>query len=152
MKTENKKTETAAAPKTIDMTPTWEATLQTCLILVERGNREGRANAIAELKKMAKLADLYVESVKEKETPTQQTEAAPKKTIWIIEGVSAATVGNVLLGEGSTEAEAWEDAHGPQPWTKWKRSCVENQWAKEITQDELEDIRAARANSGHSYH
>tara|TARA_B110000908_G_scaffold159582_1_gene201908 strand:+ start:319 stop:756 length:438 start_codon:yes stop_codon:yes gene_type:complete len=143
MKTENKKTE-AAAPKTIDMTPTWEATLQTCLILVERGNQEGRANAIAELKRMAKLADLYVQSQKE-------PEPEPEPTKWIIEATSAATEGTLCMGRGDTEEEAWIDACGPKPWSKWIKSCNEGRWSKEVTLAELEAIDDARAETGHEY-
>ena len=62
MKTENKKTETAAAPKTIDMTPTWREQLNIALVLLEGGAPAGRKMARVELVKMARLADLYVKS------------------------------------------------------------------------------------------
>lgn len=44
----------------IDITPTWEGILGTLLMLYENGDAKGRANAITELTKMAKLADEYV--------------------------------------------------------------------------------------------
>ncbi len=42
---------------TIDLTPTWSQMLSTLLFLYEEGTPEGRANATAELQRMAKLAD-----------------------------------------------------------------------------------------------
>lgn len=50
--------------ETIDVTPTWEQILATLLMLFENGKPEGRATAIAELQRMASLADLYVASQK----------------------------------------------------------------------------------------
>lgn len=44
---------------TIDLTPTWEGILPTILVLLENGNAKGRADAKAELVRMAKLADAY---------------------------------------------------------------------------------------------
>lgn len=52
--------------KTIDVTPTWEGILPTLLVLLENGNSKGRETARAELKRMAKLADCYVETLREK--------------------------------------------------------------------------------------
>lgn len=45
---------------TIDLTPTWSATLQVCLIALENGAPEGQRMAREELARMAKLADAYV--------------------------------------------------------------------------------------------
>ena len=50
---------------TIDLTPTWEMHLSTCVMLIEAGDTQARAAAIMELVKMAKLADAYVASQKE---------------------------------------------------------------------------------------
>lgn len=53
--------------KTIDLTPTWEQALVAFLLLFESGNQDGRVVAMGELKRMAKLADLYVASQKSQE-------------------------------------------------------------------------------------
>ena len=45
---------------TIDLTPTWEGILPVLVTLLKDGNREGRATALDELNRMAKLADAYV--------------------------------------------------------------------------------------------
>lgn len=50
--------------------------------------------------------------------------------------------GNCLLGEGRTEAEAWEDAYGPKPWTPYQKKCAKRAWAREVSDSELEQIRA----------
>lgn len=52
--------------ETIDLTPTWEQATKMLLMLFESGNQEGRATAISELLRMAKLADLYVSQEKGK--------------------------------------------------------------------------------------
>jgi len=46
--------------QTIDMTPTWEGILPVLITLIENGNATGRATAVDELRKMAKLADELV--------------------------------------------------------------------------------------------
>ena len=47
--------------KTIDLTPTWSEILPALLAIYEHGDRQ---TAVDELRKMAKLADLYNEMVK----------------------------------------------------------------------------------------
>src|SRR4051812_20884303 len=49
---------------TIDCTPTWSGILNTLLVLIDDGDREGRNKAIQELRNMAKVADMYVEVTK----------------------------------------------------------------------------------------
>lgn len=49
---------------TIDLTPTWAASLPTLLVLLEEGSAEGQLLARAELRRMAALADLWVERQK----------------------------------------------------------------------------------------
>lgn len=49
---------------TIDCTPTWAAILPTLLVLLEDGSAEGQIYARDELKRMAALADLWVERQK----------------------------------------------------------------------------------------
>ena len=49
-------------PVTIDATPTWEAVVPLLMAVIENGTFEGRAAAEQELRRMAKLADLYVAS------------------------------------------------------------------------------------------
>jgi hypothetical protein len=46
--------------KTIDLTPTWEGILPALLAIIQNGKTEGRAIALAELRRMAQLADAYV--------------------------------------------------------------------------------------------
>lgn len=53
-------------PATIDCTPTWEAILKLYLAVLENpeASYEARTSCIAELERMARLADRYVASVK----------------------------------------------------------------------------------------
>ena len=60
---------------------------------------------------------------------------------WIIEKPSGIS-GNCLLGEGNTEQEAWDDAFGPNPNPKMKRGA----WSKQVTEEELEELKEARAS------
>tara|TARA_B100000963_G_scaffold139302_1_gene121333 strand:+ start:109 stop:288 length:180 start_codon:yes stop_codon:yes gene_type:complete len=55
--------------KTIDMTPTWEAVTPILVMTLQRTKNDPEATDIAqkELTKMAKLADKWVEHVKEME-------------------------------------------------------------------------------------
>jgi hypothetical protein len=48
---------TDEAVKTIDVTPTWQATLPVLLGLLERGDKAGREFALAELNRMALIMD-----------------------------------------------------------------------------------------------
>jgi len=50
--------------ETVDATPTWEAVFPIYLMAYENGQSKGRAAALAELQRMARLADLYVASRK----------------------------------------------------------------------------------------
>lgn len=50
--------------RTIDVTPTWSSILHTLLTLYENSNSEGRATAVAELKRMAAIADKFVTAYK----------------------------------------------------------------------------------------
>jgi hypothetical protein len=49
-----------AGPQYIDVTPTWEQSVNIFVLLIENGDTKGRATAIAELKRMARIADAYV--------------------------------------------------------------------------------------------
>ena len=48
----------------IDMTPTWEGLLPYLLVIMRDGTFSAQQTARKELTRMAKLADLYVESQK----------------------------------------------------------------------------------------
>lgn len=52
--------------ESVDVTPTWEEITPTLLAILQNGQAEGRDFALKELLRMAKLADLYVESQKNK--------------------------------------------------------------------------------------
>lgn len=52
--------------RTIDVTPTWEALVPLFVTIIRDGQFTGVKEAEAELRRMAKLADLYVASQKEK--------------------------------------------------------------------------------------
>lgn len=54
----------APAPRTVDITPTWTTIVPILLAVLENNALQGRAAAEAELRRMAKLADLYVASQK----------------------------------------------------------------------------------------
>lgn len=49
-----------ASPKTIDVTPTWVGILPTLLALYENATPKGKAEALAELRRMAAIADQHV--------------------------------------------------------------------------------------------
>ena len=49
--------------------------------------------------------------------------------------------GTCLQGEGETEQQAWEDAFGPKPWTKWQKKCAKNSWSREVSEEELENLK-----------
>ena len=44
----------------VDLTPNWEEMVNVLLMLYVNGDSEGRSTALAEFRKMAKLADAYV--------------------------------------------------------------------------------------------
>ena len=51
--------------RTIDITPTWESSVAMLLIILEHAETEGAKDiARKEIRAMAKLADLYVQSTK----------------------------------------------------------------------------------------
>jgi hypothetical protein len=52
------------AKETIDLTPSWNDALNICLFLLENGDKAGVFAAMGELRKMAQLADYYVETVR----------------------------------------------------------------------------------------
>jgi len=35
----------------------------------------------------------------------------------------------LVVGEGQTESEAWEDAIGPKPWTKYQKQLASKYWS-----------------------
>ncbi len=61
--------------------------------------------------------------------------------IYIIETESAIS-GYCLIGEGATEKDAWYDAYGPKPWSAYIKSCAKDAILRQVTQDEVEAIRA----------
>lgn len=50
--------------ETIDLTPSWVAAAKIILLVLENGTEEGKKQAREELFNMAKVADMYVESLK----------------------------------------------------------------------------------------
>lgn len=50
--------------KTIDITPTWEGLVPFFITMIENGTPKGRADAIKELTRMAKIADHAVAEAK----------------------------------------------------------------------------------------
>lgn len=62
-------------------------------------------------------------------------------TKFIIETPSAISHRNCLIGEGDTPALAWADAYGPKPWSPYSKKCARNAWVREVTLDELEELR-----------
>ena len=57
--------------ETIDITPTWEGLLPALLMVLERGNAKGREEVLAELRRMAQIADLHVALVAEQREEAQ---------------------------------------------------------------------------------
>jgi hypothetical protein len=53
----------------IPMKVTWRGLLPALIMVLENGNATGRATAIAELKRMAEIADLYVAEHEKESTP-----------------------------------------------------------------------------------
>lgn len=54
-------------PITVDVTPTWLGILPLLITLLEAGSVDGKAEAMKELYRMAKLADEHVAYLKSKE-------------------------------------------------------------------------------------
>lgn len=59
--------------ETIDCTPTWSAIVGLLITVLEHGNEEGKKQAREELKRMAEIADRFVELEKKAEIPTVPT-------------------------------------------------------------------------------
>ena len=64
--------------KTIDATPTWEGILPLYIAGIESGSFEGIKNATEELYRMARQADMYVASLKEREMTWSMDNYPPK--------------------------------------------------------------------------
>ena len=60
---------------------------------------------------------------------------------YIIEAPSAVSFRNCVIGDGDTPAQAWADAYGPKPWSPYSKKCAKNAWVREVTEDELNEIR-----------
>ena len=46
--------------ESINLVPSWEATVGMCLAIIENGTAEGRATGIAELQRLGRIADSYI--------------------------------------------------------------------------------------------
>lgn len=64
--------------ETIDATPTWEGILPLYIAGIESGSFEGVKNATEELRRMARLADLYVAAEKERNLTWSMDNYPPK--------------------------------------------------------------------------
>ena len=69
--------------------------------------------------------------------------AMEKLTKFVIESPSSYQPRNCLLGEGDTAPLAWADAYGPKPWSAYSKKCARNAWVREVTLDELEELRSS---------
>lgn len=61
---------------------------------------------------------------------------------FVIEIPSAYKFTNCILGDGSTKALAWQDAYGAKPWSDYTKKSAKKAWVREITLDELHDLRS----------
>lgn len=52
-------------PKTVDVTPSWESSVPILRVIIEEGNQENREVMWEEITKMARLADKWVQHLKE---------------------------------------------------------------------------------------
>lgn len=77
----------------IDCTPTWPEALKVCLHLFENGDAVGRTTAIAELNKMANVAQAYVDLTKEDEgkPPIERFRAFVENALQKISEIDKAT-------------------------------------------------------------
>lgn len=57
--------------RTLDLTPTWAGLVPAFLLVLDKGNREGRAAIESELARMAALADLWASHVKANASPVK---------------------------------------------------------------------------------
>ena len=64
--------------QTIDATPTWEALLPVMLNVIENGSFESKRDVLAELKRMARAADLAVAAQKERSIEWASENFPPK--------------------------------------------------------------------------
>ncbi len=67
--------------ETIDITPTWEGLLPALLMVLERGDAKGREEALAELRRMARIADLHVAAVDEQEAQAAAEQESEEDTV-----------------------------------------------------------------------
>jgi hypothetical protein len=65
--------------KTIDMTPTWQGLLPMLLALYTDSDAKGRAYALSELQRMAKICDLAVSESEEREEQLAKLTKQKKK-------------------------------------------------------------------------
>jgi len=68
-------TNTATSPRTIDMTPTWEGLLPLYLAAYSNGSFNGMKAAEEELTRMAKLADIGAQILREQHKATEEVGA-----------------------------------------------------------------------------
>jgi hypothetical protein len=59
--------------------------------------------------------------------------------VYLIEKTSGIS-GTCILGEGATEALAWEDAYGPKPWTPYTKKSAKSAWVREVSDEEYNEL------------
>lgn len=85
--------------ETIDCTPTWEGILPALLLLLNDGDIEGKKTAKAELSRMAKIADEFV-NFTERESDVPKVELSfPKKSVCPICKCGVSITDNESLGK-----------------------------------------------------
>lgn len=54
------------------------------------------------------------------------------ETRYRIKAVSAISFDHCILGEGKTEASAWEDALGEKPWSSYQKKLKKKYWVERV--------------------
>lgn len=45
-----------------------------------------------------------------------------------------------IIGSGETKKDAWEDAYGPKPWSKWNRQSARDADCREVSEEEYHEM------------
>lgn len=77
--------------RTIDMTPTWPEALNMCKAVIENGTDEGKANAWAEIARMAEIAQRHVDLQRKVASVVAEPKPVPSQATLTAWEIKAAT-------------------------------------------------------------
>lgn len=96
-----------AAPRSVDVTPTWAGLLPALLAVLDNGTAQGRAMAKEELARMAVAADKAVADQKARAAARAEAEEAAARALVVLRGMTCpAILGAEEAAEAAAKAEA----------------------------------------------